>query len=112
MSARFAPGTRVRARVVHPRGHTRLPAYVRGRVGVVEAVRGDFPLPDAIVAGEKDPVPQPVYAVRFAVSELWGPDAEPGSEVAMDLWDDYLEPVDGDGAQPADAGSDATGGTT
>lgn len=94
MSARFEPGARVRARVVHPSGHTRLPAYVRGRVGVVEAVRGDFPLPDAIVAGEPDPQPQPVYAVRFDVTELWGPDAEPRSEVAMDLWEDYLEPAD------------------
>lgn len=94
MSARFETGSRVRARVVNPSGHTRLPAYVRGRVGVVEAVRGDFSLPDAIVAGEPDPQPQAVYAVRFDVTELWGPDAEPGSEVAMDLWEDYLEPAD------------------
>ena len=94
MSARFTPGQRVRACVSHPSGHTRVPNYVRGRIGVVEAIRGAFPLPDAVVAGEAPVVAQTVYSVRFDVSELWGPDAEADSEVAMDLWEVYLEPVD------------------
>lgn len=101
MSARFAVGSRVRARVAHPSGHTRLPAYVRGRKGIVEAIRGDFPVPDLIVAGEEDLVPEAVYTVRFEVTELWGPDAEPGSEVAMDLWETYLEPCDVDSTNSA-----------
>ncbi|NBU45776.1 MAG: nitrile hydratase subunit beta, partial [Betaproteobacteria bacterium] len=33
--ARFEVGQRVRARQMHPTGHTRLPRYVRGHVGTV-----------------------------------------------------------------------------
>ena len=35
--ARFKPGDRVRARNINPPTHTRLPRYVRGHVGTVEA---------------------------------------------------------------------------
>ena len=107
MSPRFAPGDQVRARVANPAGHTRVPRYVRGHTGVVEVIRGDFPLPDAIVAGAADVRPQTVYAVRFNVTDLWGPDAEPGSEIAMDLWEDYLEPVSESDPAPVDTGPGA-----
>ena len=72
--ARFAPGDRVRARVFHKDTHTRMPGYVRGRVGRVERDHGVFVFPDsvAIGAGER---PQRCYSVRFEARELWGPDA-------------------------------------
>ncbi|HEX3426860.1 MAG TPA: SH3-like domain-containing protein, partial [Acidimicrobiales bacterium] len=35
---RFSPGDRVRAKDIHPSGHTRLPHYVRGRTGTVRRV--------------------------------------------------------------------------
>ncbi len=38
--ARFVVGDRVRTRNIHPRGHTRLPRYARGKTGVVELVHG------------------------------------------------------------------------
>jgi nitrile hydratase len=38
--ALFAPGDRVRTRNIHPQGHTRLPRYVRDKVGTVELVHG------------------------------------------------------------------------
>ena len=38
--ALFKVGDRVRAKNMHPTTHTRLPRYVRGRVGVVERVHG------------------------------------------------------------------------
>ncbi len=41
----FKSGQRVRARNVHPSGHTRLPRYVRGRSGVVVRDRGVFLFP-------------------------------------------------------------------
>ncbi|MDJ0866011.1 MAG: nitrile hydratase subunit beta [Myxococcota bacterium] len=87
---RFAPGDRVRARNVNPAGHTRLPRYVRGRVGRVERCDGGFVFPDtnAHGAGEQ---PQHLYHVRFAVRELWGPDAETGASVGLDLFESYLE---------------------
>ena len=39
---RFTVGQRVRARNIHPSGHTRLPRYVRGHVGVIERAHGGY----------------------------------------------------------------------
>ncbi len=90
--ARFKPGDAVVARNINPRGHTRIPRYVRGRRGIVERDHGVFVFPDtnAALAGEK---PQHVYSVRFAGRELWGPDAPAGDVIYIDLWDDYLDPA-------------------
>ena len=89
---RFAPGDRVRARNMHPRGHTRLPRYVRGHVGTVEAAQGGFVLPDSHAHGQGE-APEHLYTVVFDGAALWGPDAEPGLCVSVDAWESYLEPA-------------------
>jgi nitrile hydratase len=89
--ARFGVGERVRAKVVNPVGHTRLPRYVRGRVGVVERLNGVHVYPDSSGAG-KGENPQWLYTVRFEGRELWGPDGEPGLAVCVDAFEPYLEP--------------------
>ncbi len=88
---RFVPGDRVRARNLHPRGHIRLPRYLRGHPGVIAADHGGFVLPDASAEGLETAVR--LYTVVFDPSDLWGPDAEPGTEVAADLWESYLDPA-------------------
>jgi nitrile hydratase subunit beta len=90
--ARFAKGARVRARNLNPVGHTRLPRYVRGKVGVVARDWGVFVFPDtnAHHAGTK---PQHCYSVSFDARELWGKSANSRERVYIDLWEDYLEPV-------------------
>jgi len=87
---RFAAGQAVRAREMNPAGHTRLPRYVRGRLGTVERDHGAHVLPDsnAKFEGEK---PQYLYTVRFSARELWGETANPGDAVYLDLWEDYLD---------------------
>ncbi len=89
---RFEAGRRVRVKRMHPAGHTRCPRYVRGAVGMVEAVRGSDRLPDRAVYGEKI-APEPVYSVAFRSEDLWGPSEERGWTVALDLWESYLEPA-------------------
>jgi len=92
VKATFKRGQRVRARNMHPTGHTRLPRYARGKVGAVAEDRGVFVFPDtnAEFLGEK---PQHLYSVRFTARELWGDRASPRDSVYLDLWDDYLERV-------------------
>ncbi len=90
--ARFAIGDRVRARNIHPTGHTRLPRYVRGRVGVVTLQHGAHVFPDTSAAGTGEQ-PQWLYTVRFAGLELWGEGADPSVTVSVDAWDSYLEAV-------------------
>lgn len=91
-AAVFAVGDRVRARVMTPRGHTRLPRYVRGRVGEVVLLHGNHVLPDASAAGRGE-APEPLYTVRFKGTEVWGPEADPSLTVSVDAWQSYLEPA-------------------
>jgi nitrile hydratase len=86
----FAPGDRVRARTVDPAGHTRLPGYARGAVGVVVERAGRHPLADDRARG-LSPQPQAVYHVRFGAAELFGAGDH---TVTVELWEDYLTPIE------------------
>jgi len=88
----FKPGDAVRARNLHPPGHTRLPRYVRGRQGVVEVSHGAHVFPDTHAHGGGED-PRPLYTVRFTARELWGPDAAARDSISLDLWEPYLEPA-------------------
>lgn len=89
---RLAVGMRVRARNMHPSGHTRLPRYARGRSGVVSRLHGPHVFPDAHAHGAGEQ-PQHLYQVRFEAAELWGAAADGRSAVHLDLWESYLEPA-------------------
>lgn len=88
---RFKVGEQVRARDMHPTGHTRLPRYARGRIGRVERLLPAAVLPDtnAHFLGENA---QHVYSVSFDSKDLWGSDAEP-FVLSVDLFESYLEPA-------------------
>ncbi len=88
----FQVGARVRARNMHPTGHTRLPRYVRGHVGTITHVHGAHVLPDAHAAGRGES-PQWLYTVRFTAPELWGEAADPTGSVSVDAWESYLVPA-------------------
>jgi nitrile hydratase len=90
--ARFKPGDRVRARNINPPTHTRLPRYVRGHVGTVEALRGCHVFPDAVVAGQGED-PHWLYTVVFDGRDLWGPEGDPTSKISVEAWEPYLEPA-------------------
>lgn len=92
VAATFREGQRVRARNLNPVGHTRLPRYVRAKVGTIARDRGVFVFNDSHVQGLGDQ-PQHLYSVRFAARELWGAQAAAADSVILDLWDDHLEPA-------------------
>jgi nitrile hydratase len=91
-SARFKTGDRVRTRNFHGPGHTRLPRYARGKVGLVEAVRDGFVFPDSNAHG-KGENPQWVYTVVFDGNEIWGEGSDPSLTVSIDAWESYLDPA-------------------
>ncbi len=67
----FRTDQHVRARNLHPRGHTRLPRYTRSKVGVVVKDHGVFALQDTDENGQRLGYrPQHVYTVRFTAREL------------------------------------------
>ena len=89
--ARFKEGDRVRAKNIHPQTHTRLPRYARGRIGVIECVRGFHVFPDTAAMGDENP--QWLYTVLFDGRELWGESADPTLKVSIEAWEPYLEPA-------------------
>ena len=82
----------MRAKKLNPSTHTRLPRYTRGRVGLVEAVRGCHVFPDSVAAGGGEN-PQWLYTVVFDGRELWGEQAEPSLKVSIEAFEPYLEPA-------------------
>ena len=89
--AAFKIGDRVRMRNVHPKGHTRLPRYVRGHVGVIERVHGCHVFPDVHASPSREEDPQWLYTVAFEGRELWGDAADPTLRISVDAWEPYLE---------------------
>lgn len=89
-SARFKIGETVRARMINPPGHTRLPRYVRGHTGMIEFDHGAHVLPDsnAHFLGEQ---PERLYGIVFSAADLWG--GPQTDTVRLDLWESYLEPL-------------------
>jgi len=89
-AALFAPGDKIRTKVMNPTTHTRLPRYARGKIGIVDAVRGSFVFPDSNARGAGED-PRWLYTVSFTGEELWGADADPALKVSIDAWEPYLE---------------------
>jgi nitrile hydratase subunit beta len=86
----FAVGDRVRTRLMNPAGHTRLPAYLRGRAGRIEHLLGTLPFSDRRAAGAAS-AKEPAYTVRFSTRDIWGVDGDARGSICADLFESYLE---------------------
>nr|BAD98533.1 nitrile hydratase beta subunit [Pseudomonas sp. K-9] len=93
--APFEVGDRVVVRDEYVAGHIRMPAYVRGKQGVVlHRTSVKWPFPDAIGHGDTSAAHQPTYHVEFHSKDLWGDAADEGF-VVVDLFESYLDPAEG-----------------
>jgi nitrile hydratase subunit beta len=91
--ARFSRGNSVRTAAVQPDHHTRLPAYARGKIGVIEQVHGTHVFPDSNARGLSES-PQWLYTVSFDAQELWGESARlQHARISVDAFEPYLEPA-------------------
>jgi nitrile hydratase subunit beta len=90
--ARFKVGEQVRTHAGAVPHHTRLPAYARGKIGRIDAVRGVHVFADTHAQGLGE---QPcwLYTVVFSGRELWGDDVARNHSVSIDAWELYLEPA-------------------
>lgn len=107
---RFSVGKRVRVRADAPPGHVRTPWMARGRLGVVERICGHFANPEELAYGRDGLPKQPLYRVRFALSQLW-PQTDGFADgfgaadtIDVEIFEHWLEPFydyDGDPAEQA-----------
>jgi nitrile hydratase len=89
---RFATGTAVRTRATPVDHHSRLPGYVHGRRGTIERVHGMHVFPDAHAHGQGEQ-PRWLYTLVFEGAELWPGEPEAPTQVSVDAWEPYLEPL-------------------
>ena len=86
---------RVRVRQEITTGHTRIPSYVRGRVGIIERHHGAHVFADRNALGRREA--EHLYGIRFSSCEIWreksGEDADFG--VRVDLWEPHLQEAGG-----------------
>lgn len=101
MDAKFKPGDRARVRVDSSLGNWEAPQYIRGKVGLVEAIHGEF-YPS--IHGENrsseslahdDSLPkQFLYSVRFDQTQVWeNYKGSPQDKIFVDIYEHWLEPV-------------------
>jgi nitrile hydratase len=87
----FKPGDRVRVRQDYVPGHVRMPAYIRGKSGVVVGESPAYPFPDAHAHGVESE-DEPTYDVRFRSEDLWPNSAEPAL-IHVGVFQSYLERI-------------------
>ena len=88
--ARFSVGEKVIVKNEHPKGHTRMPRYLRGRRGTIHRHHGVHGFQDDVA---EDVGQQHLYTVKFTGPDLWGSRAHPNDVIYAELWDYHLQPA-------------------
>ncbi len=89
--ARFKPGDCVRVRNDDRPGHIRTPYYIRGKVGRVERVYGEFLNPESLAFGGDGLPVRALYLVAFNQGDVWGAAQGPKDKVLVDIYEHWLD---------------------
>ena len=93
MKSYFKQGDPVRVIDSHPPGHRRTPYYIRGKVGEIERVCGDFPNPEELAYGFNGLPKKTLYRVRFRQKDVWSDYSGPTEDtVDVDIFEHWLLP--------------------
>jgi nitrile hydratase len=91
-TGRFKQGDAVRVLDDDRRGHIRTPYYIRGKVGWVERVYGDFLNPESLAFGGDGLPRRTLYLVAFNQADVWGGTQAPRDKLLVDIYEHWLEP--------------------
>jgi nitrile hydratase len=91
ISPRFRIGDRVRIDDRKERKHHRVPAYVKGCVGVIERVCQPHGRPELLAYGDRGARPTPVYRVRIPQRRIWSDYAgRPEDTLEIEIFEHWL----------------------
>lgn len=91
---RFARGDRVRIADRRPAGHHRVPAYAKGRSGIIERVCGLHGRPETFIRGDGTP-PTRLYRVSIPQVSLWpGYEGSVDDRLDIEIFEHWLEPLE------------------
>ena len=88
----FACGDQIYVSPDAPSGHTRLPQYVRGRMGHVLAYQGAHSVPEDNVRNIK--TYEPLYTVAFAIGDLFEERKGSPDQINVEIWERFLAPAE------------------
>ena len=92
MATRFSAGDKVAVKRGNPPGHLRTPFYIRGKLGVVERICGEFRNPEELAYGRSGEPRQMLYRVRFDQKHVWPDYAGPaGDTIDIELYEHWLD---------------------
>jgi nitrile hydratase subunit beta len=90
---KFKPGDRVRVRTDDRLGHIRTPYYVRGKIGWVERVYGEFLNPESLAYGRGGLPRRTLYLVAFNQADVWAESAASKDKILVDIYEHWLDPA-------------------
>jgi Nitrile hydratase beta subunit, C-terminal len=90
---KFKLGDRVRVRAEDRPGHIRTPYYIRGKIGSVERVYGEFLNPESLAYGRDGLPRRTLYLVAFNQADVWEKSAASKDKVLVDIYEHWLDPT-------------------
>ncbi len=88
---RFTTGQRVRIADRTPPIHHRVPAYAKGRSGIIERVCGMHGQPEKFIRGDGAPKTR-LYRVSISQADLWQTYSGPsGDRLDIEIFEHWLE---------------------
>lgn len=92
MNTKFSPGEVVRVRPDAHDGHHRTPWFIKGKMGRIHSVAGEFFNPESRAYGGDGLPKQLLYAVEFEQRDVWateyrGPDSD---TLVVDIYEHWL----------------------
>lgn len=90
---RFKPGDRVKVKFEDRPGHIRTPWYIRGKIGSIERVYGEFLNPESLAYGRDGLPKRTLYLVCFNQRDIWENLAAAKNKVLVDIYEHWLEPA-------------------
>lgn len=92
----YAIGETVAVRKAYPPGHVRAPFFIRGRLGIVDQVVGQYGNPEELAYGRTKTDKLTLYRVRFNQADIWADYEGPAKDsIVIDIYENWLDPADG-----------------